>query len=113
MRCKRILTFDLDQLLSQHNYREIYNDKMRFIAAAAMYPDRQEQLRKVLEQMEVIETVMIQAQEVAKRGDYAGAWEAVALSKIMDSANRNNTMPPAIWNASISTCIASSRYWPK
>ena len=68
---------DLDQLISQHNYREIYNDKMRFIAAAAMYPDRQEQLRKVLDQMQVIETVMIQAQEVAKRGDYAGAWEAV------------------------------------
>jgi hypothetical protein len=68
---------DLDQLISQHNYREIYNDKMRFIAAAAMYPDRQEQLRKVLDQMQVIETVMIQAQEVAKRGDYPGAWEAV------------------------------------
>jgi len=68
---------DLDQLISQHNYREIYNDKMRFIAAAAMYPDRQDQLRKVLNQMEVIETVMIQAQEVAKRGDYPGAWEAV------------------------------------
>jgi len=68
---------DFDQLISQHNYREIYNDKMRFIAAAAMYPDRQEQLRKVLDQMQIIETVMIQAQEVAKRGDYAGAWEAV------------------------------------
>jgi hypothetical protein len=68
---------DLDQLISQHNYREIYNDKMRFIAAAAMYPERQDQLRKVLDQMEVIETVMIQAQEVSKRGDYAGAWEAV------------------------------------
>jgi len=50
---------------------------MGFIAAAAMYPDRQEQLRKVLDQMQIIETVMIQAQEVAKRGDYAGAWEAV------------------------------------
>ena len=82
---------DLDQLLSQHNYREIYNDKMRFIAAAAMYPDRQEQLRKVLEQMQVIETVMIQAQEVAKRGDYAGAWEAVekTVQKFPDDSKLN------------------------
>jgi len=68
---------DLDELLSQHNYREIYNDKMRFIAAAAMYPDRQKQLSDVLDQMETIETSMIQAREMAKQGDYAGAWEAV------------------------------------
>ena len=68
---------DMDQLMSQHNYREIFNDKMRFIAASAMYPDRQEQLKKVLDQMQLIETAIIQAQEVEKRGDYAGAWEAL------------------------------------
>ena len=68
---------DLDQLISQHNYRQIYNDKMRFIAASAMYPDRQEQLKKVLDQMQVIETAIIQAQEMEKRGDYAGAWETL------------------------------------
>ncbi len=33
---------DLDQLLSQHNYRQIYDDKVRFIAAAALYPSRQD-----------------------------------------------------------------------
>ncbi len=68
---------DLDELISQHNYRAIYDDKMRFMAAVAMYPDRQKQLAKVLEQMEAIETAMIQAQEMSKRGDYPGAWEAV------------------------------------
>jgi hypothetical protein len=67
---------DLDELLSQKNYREIYNDKMRFIAAAAMYPERQKELSDVLTQMETIETSMIQAQEMSKQGDYAGAWEA-------------------------------------
>jgi len=82
---------DLDELLSQHNYREIYNDKMRFIAAAAMYPDRQKQLSDVLQQMETIETSMIQAQEMAKQGDYAGAWEAVekTFEKFPDDSKLN------------------------
>ena len=67
---------DFDQLLSQKNYRQILDDKMRFIAATAMYPQKQEQLRKVLEDMQLIETSIIQAQEIEKRGDYAGAWES-------------------------------------
>jgi len=68
---------DLDQLISQHNTRQIYNDKLRFIAAAALYPDRQEQLKKILDQMQVIETAIIQAGEIEKRADYAGAWETL------------------------------------
>ncbi len=68
---------DFDQLISQHNLRQIYDDKLRFIAAAAMYPDRQAQLKKVLDQMQIIETAMIQAGEIEKRGDYAGAWETL------------------------------------
>jgi len=68
---------DLDQLISQHNTRQIYNDKLRFIAAAALYPDRQEQLKKILDQMQIIETAIIQAGEIEKRGDYAGAWETL------------------------------------
>ena len=67
---------DFDQLLSQKNYRQILDDKMRFIAATAMYPQKQEQLRKVLEDMQAIETSIIRAQEIEKRGDYAGAWES-------------------------------------
>ncbi len=68
---------DLDQLISQHNTRQIYNDKLRFIAAAALYPDRQDQLKKVLDQMQLVETAIIQAGEIEKRGDYAGAWETL------------------------------------
>ena len=82
---------DLDELISQHNYREIYNDKMRFIAAAAMYPERQKQLSDVLDQMETIETSMIQAREMAKQGDNAGAWEAVekTFEKFPDDSKLN------------------------
>jgi hypothetical protein len=67
---------DFDQLLSQKNFRQIFDDRMRFIAATAMYPDKQEQLRQVLENMQTIETAIIQAQEIEKRGDFAGAWES-------------------------------------
>lgn len=67
---------DLDQLLSQKNYRQIFDDQMRFIAATAMHPEKQEQLRKVLTDMQTIEKAIIQAQEIEKRGDFAGAWES-------------------------------------
>jgi hypothetical protein len=82
---------DLDQLMSQHNYRAIYDDKMRFMAAVAMYPDRQQQLGKVLEQMETIETVMKAADEAAKEGEYARAWEAVeqTFQKFPDDSKLN------------------------
>ena len=68
---------DFDQLLSQHNYRQIYDDKMRYIAAVAMSPDRQEALKKVLDDMATIEGSILRAQEIDKHGDAAGAWEAV------------------------------------
>lgn len=66
---------DFDQLLSQKNYRQIFDDKMRFIAAAAMFPEKQEQLRKVLDDIATIDAAVIRAQEIEKRGDFAGAWE--------------------------------------
>ena len=68
---------DFDQLLSQHNYRQIYDDKMRYIAAVAMSPERQEALKTVLDNMTTIEGSILRAQEIDKHGDAAGAWEAV------------------------------------
>jgi len=67
---------DFDQLLSQKNHRQIFDDKMRFIAATAMYPEKQEELSQVLDEVQVIETAIIQAQEIEKQGDQAGAWES-------------------------------------
>jgi hypothetical protein len=68
---------DLDQLISQHNYRQIFDDKIRFIAAVAMDPKRAEQLQKVLADMQKIETALMEADARSKQGDYAGAWENV------------------------------------
>ena len=68
---------DLERLLSQHNYRQIFDDKLRFIAATAIYPERREQLKKVLEDMQIVEGTIARSTEIAKRGDYFGAWEGV------------------------------------
>jgi len=67
---------DLKQLLSQHNYRQIYDDKLRFIAASALYPELQNQLKTVLDTMQTIEGTIVRCNEIAKRGDYCGAWES-------------------------------------
>jgi hypothetical protein len=67
---------DFDRLLSQKNHRQIYDDKIRFIAAAAMYPEKQKQLTEVLEKMTAIESAIVKANEIAARGDTAGAWES-------------------------------------
>ncbi len=68
---------DFDQLLSQRNYRQIFDDRFKYISATALAPDRQEQLKKVLTDMETVEAALMRSQEIAKRGDYAGAWETV------------------------------------
>ncbi len=82
---------DLEQLISLKNYRQIYEDRMRFIAAVSMHPEKQEQLRKVLANMETIETAIIQAQEIEKRGDFAGAWESAerAFRQFPDDSKLN------------------------
>lgn len=67
---------DFDQLLGQKNFRQIYDDRMRFIAATAAHPERQEQLRRVLEEVAAVEAAILRAQEIERRGDPAGAWES-------------------------------------
>ncbi len=68
---------DMDRLIEQRNFRRIFEDKVRFIAATALYPDRQERLRRVLDDMQIIEGAIIRAKETAKRDDFAGAWESL------------------------------------
>ena len=70
---------DFDRLNSQKNYRQIYDDKLRFIAATAMYPDKQAALKKVLDDMVEIETAIQRSSEIQKRGDNAGAWESIEI----------------------------------
>ena len=82
---------DFDQLASQKNFRQIYDDKMRFIAATAMFPEKQDQLKKILEEMALVDAAIIRAQEIEKRGDAAGAWESAesAARKFPDDNKLN------------------------
>jgi len=82
---------DFDQLLSQRNFRQIFDDKERFIAATALDADRQQQLREVLTNMTEIEGAIIRANEIERRGDFAGAWESAekAFQKFPDDAKLN------------------------
>jgi len=68
---------DFDRLFAQKNYRQIFDDKVRYIAATAMYPERQEKLKTILDRVQGAETALMRASELAKRGDPAGAWESV------------------------------------
>ena len=68
---------DFERLLAQRNYRQIFEDKVRFIAATALHPAKQEKLKQVLDQVQLAEAALMRAAELAKRGDAAGAWESV------------------------------------
>ena len=68
---------DFDQLLSQKNYRQIYEDSGRYIAAIGFYPEKQAQLKEVLESMKTIEGALMRADEMVKQNNYPGAWESV------------------------------------
>ena len=68
---------EFDQLISQRNFRQIYNDKIRFIAAVAVNPDRKQTLEKVMKNMETIEASLMRSEEMARTGNHAGAWESL------------------------------------
>lgn len=67
---------DLDRLLSQRNFRQIFNDQGRFLAAAINDPTRQEQIKKVLIDMNRVNMVVHGASQLAASNPY-GAWEQV------------------------------------
>lgn len=67
---------DLDRLISQRNYRQIFNDQGRFLAAAINDPARQEQLKKVLTDMNRVNLVVHGATQMAGSNPF-GAWEQV------------------------------------
>jgi tetratricopeptide (TPR) repeat protein len=68
---------ELDRLLEQQDHRAIYRQSAKFIAAAALYPDRQEKLGRILTEMTEIETALQRAREIQQRGDAPGAWESI------------------------------------
>lgn len=82
---------ELDRLAGQGDHRAIFKDSARFIAATALYPERQEQLKTILTQMTEIEGAIQRAREIQQRGDAAGAWESIqeAADKYPDDNELN------------------------
>jgi hypothetical protein len=71
---------ELDRLIEQGDHRTIFRQNAKFIAATALYPDRQEKLGAILAQMTEIEGSLQRAREIQQRGDAAGAWESIQLA---------------------------------
>ena len=68
---------DLDRLISQRNYRQIYNDQGRYLAAVMDDPGRQESLKKVLTDMNKVNLIIAGSTSLSQNGDIAGAWERI------------------------------------
>ncbi len=73
---------ELDRLMEQGDHRAIFKQSAKFIAAAALHPDRQEKLGVILEQMTEIEGSLQRAREIQERGDAAGAWESIQTASV-------------------------------
>ena len=46
--------------MSQKNYRQIYDDRARFIGALAFYPDKAAKLKEVLDNVQTIEVAILE-----------------------------------------------------
>lgn len=68
---------DLDRLLSQRAFRQIFNEQGRFLAASINDPARQDQIKKVISDVTEVTMVVKMAEEQGKAGNAFGAWEAV------------------------------------
>jgi hypothetical protein len=82
---------ELDRLIAQGDHRTIFKQNAKFIAAAALYPDRQQKLEAILTEMGEIEAALQRAREIQERGDAAGAWESIqgASQKFPDDTEIN------------------------
>ncbi len=68
---------EFDRLVGKRDYRGIWNDKVRFIAAVAVNPERKQTLEKVMKNIETIEASLMRAEEMSRTGNQAGAWESL------------------------------------
>jgi hypothetical protein len=76
---------DFDMLQGQGNYRRIFDEKEKYIAAMAMDDSdkkgiRREKLRTIMDRMQEIEGAIMRSQEISRRGDPAGAWEGLEIA---------------------------------
>jgi hypothetical protein len=69
---------EMEQLIAQKNTRRIAEDPGRFLAAVqSASPEKQAQLKSILDEFKTIEGTLTAAREMDRQGNPAGAWEAV------------------------------------
>ena len=71
---------EFDQLVSHRNWRQIYNERMRFIPALANDPEREAKLEQVLNNIMKVDRTIQHAQDLDKRRESAGAWEITEIA---------------------------------
>lgn len=69
---------ELDQLIAQKNIRRIADEAGRFLAAThTASPEKQAQLKAILEDFKSMETALMASKELDRLGNAAGAWETL------------------------------------
>jgi hypothetical protein len=69
---------ELEQLIAQKNLRRIAEEPGRFLAATqGAPPEKQAQVKKILEDFKAIEAALLAAKEMDRQGNPSGAWESV------------------------------------
>ncbi|MES2709831.1 MAG: hypothetical protein V4726_24760 [Verrucomicrobiota bacterium] len=82
---------DLDTLIAQKNYREIYREQTKYAGGVLGKPEYETKLKDVLTEVAKVEKVVLIADEMVKRGDTCGAWEQLEqISKTFPDDNEVN-----------------------
>ncbi len=68
---------EFDSLLAQKNFRQIFDNQGRYIAASVGKPAYEEKVKAVLKDMGRVTMVLAQSSKLAETGDKYGAWEVV------------------------------------
>jgi hypothetical protein len=76
---------EFDQLYEQKSYRQIFQGIDKYAVAVGTDTSsnsaaRLNNLNQVKKRMQDIETSIMRSQEIARRGDYAGAWEGLEIT---------------------------------
>ena len=101
---------EMEQLIAQKNTRRIAEDPGRVLAAVqTASPEKQAQLKSILEEFKTIESTLMAAQEMDRQGNPAGAWEAVERAGKRFPADLNLSQAHALYTTKAADFVRSVR----
>ena len=68
---------DLNSLIAQKNYRQIFLDQAKYLAASIGKKEYEDKLKEIIEDMTRVQMGLQQAKGLSAKGDKHGAWEIV------------------------------------